>query len=338
MKIAIHKSNSGFHPRWVKYCIEKGIPHKIVDCYDNNIIKELEDCGALMWHFNQGNPKDVIVSKQILFALEHTGLKVFPDFYTSWHFDDKVAQKYLFERIGLPFVSSYVFFDKNEALKWVAETTFPKVFKLRGGAGSSNVKLAKNQTQAQNLIKKAFSRGFSNYDRWGNIRERWRKWRLGKTNLYDVLKGVARLFYVPEFAKIGGKEKGYVYFQDFIPNNDFDIRIIVIEDRAFALKRMVRKNDFRASGSGNFKYDKEEFDERCIELAFKATKELKLQVGAFDFVFDGDNHPLIVEVSYGFVAEGYDACPGYWDKDLSWHEGRFNPQEWMVEILNKLKT
>jgi glutathione synthase/RimK-type ligase-like ATP-grasp enzyme len=50
-------------------------------------------------------------------------------------------------------------------------------------------------------------------------------------------------------------EKNYVYFQDFIPQNDFDIRIIVIGKRAFAIKRMVRKGDFRASGSGNIKYD-----------------------------------------------------------------------------------
>jgi len=45
-----------------------------------------------MWHFNQGNYKDNIIAKQILFALDHTGFQVFPNFKTSWHFDDKVAQ------------------------------------------------------------------------------------------------------------------------------------------------------------------------------------------------------------------------------------------------------
>lgn len=333
MKIAIHNSKSGFHPRWMKYCEDNEIPYKIVNCYDNDIVRQLEGCKALMWHFSQGSPKDIIVAKQILFALQHTGFKVFPDFYTSWHFDDKVAQKYLFERTGLPFVSSYVFFDKNQALKWVSSTTFPKVFKLRGGAGSSNVKLARNRTKARRLVKKAFDQGFRNYDRWENISERWRKWRLGKTEFWDVCKGVIRLMYIPDFAKIGGKERGYVYFQDFIPNNDSDIRIIVIDNKAFGLKRMVRKNDFRASGSGDFKFDRKEFDERCVKLAFQATQELRLQCAAFDFVFDSNNHPLIVEVSYGFVSEGYDPCPGYWDKDLNWHEGRFNPQGWMVEAI-----
>lgn len=37
-------------------------------------------------------------------------------------------------------------------------------------------------------------------------------------------------------------------------------------------------------------------------------------------------------------AEGYDACPGYWDEDLTWHQGTFNPQGWMVEgVLKDIK-
>jgi len=33
------------------------------------------------------------------------------------------------------------------------------------------------------------------------------------------------------------------------------------------------------------------------------------------------------------VAEGYDPCEGFWDKDLNWQEGLFNPYGWMVQIL-----
>src|SRR5690554_5150580 len=137
MKLAIHKSTSGFHPRWIEYCQINNIKHKIVNCYSNNIIEQLEDCDALFWHFSQSNAKDIVVAKQILFALEHTGFKVFPNFNTAWHFDDKVAQKYLLESIKAPMVKSYAFYDKKEALNWANQTDFPKVFKLRGGAGSA---------------------------------------------------------------------------------------------------------------------------------------------------------------------------------------------------------
>lgn len=333
MKIAIHKSKLGFHPRWVKYCQENDISYGQVDCYDTNIIEILKEYDVLMWHFSQGNPRDILIAKQILFSLEHSGFKVFPNFHTAWHFDDKVAQKYLFESLGLPLVKSYVFLDKTEALNWVNKTSFPKVFKLRGGAGSSNVRLAKNSDQAKKLINQAFTNGFSNYDKLSNIKERWRKWKLGKTNFWDVCKGFLRFFNPPLYSKVSGREIGYIYFQDFMPKNDFDIRIIVIQQKAFAIKRMVRENDFRASGSGIFKFDKAEFDERCLKIAFESANLLKSDCAAFDFIFDSNNTPLIVEVSYGFVADGYDSCPGFWDSDLVWHEGKFNPQGWMIEAV-----
>src|SRR5690606_11345408 len=132
------------------------------------------------------------IAKQILFALEHTGFIVFPDFKTSWHFDDKIAQKYILDRIGAPLVPSYVFYDKKSASSWVKQNTFPKVFKLRGGAGSSNVKLVHNRVQAERLIHQAFSKGFSNYDAWGNLKERIRKWKNGKIKFYELIKGVGR--------------------------------------------------------------------------------------------------------------------------------------------------
>ena len=58
-----------------------------------------------------------------------------------------------------------------------------------------------------------------------------------------------------------------------------------------------------------------------------------LQSVAFDFVEDENSNPLIVEISYGFGTKGIDNAPGYWDSSLQWHEGKFNPQGWMVEEL-----
>lgn len=335
MKLAIHNSNSGFHLRWVTYCKEKAIPYQLVNCYSNDIIDQLRDCGGLMWHHSQGNPKDIIVAKQILFALEHTGFKVFPDFHTGWHFDDKVGQRYLLKAIDAPMVPTYVFFNQEEALAWAAQTTFPKVFKLRGGAGSTNVRLAKSKKGANQIIRQAFGRGFQKYNALLSLKERWRKYRLGKSDLWDIIKGIIRLVNKPQFSKIGGKEFGYVYFQDFIPNNSYDIRIIVVDGKAFALKRMVRENDFRASGSGSFKYAKEEFDEGCVKIAFDLTKRLKGQCVAFDFVFNRQNQPLVLEISYGFTPSGYDECPGYWDEGLNWQQGKFNPYGWMVDQMIK---
>jgi glutathione synthase/RimK-type ligase-like ATP-grasp enzyme len=332
MKIGIHHTKGLFSEYWIEYCKSEQIPYKLVNCHANDIIQQLADCDALMWHFHHASPKDFLFAKQLLFSLQASGKKVFPDYNTMWHFDDKLGQKYLLEAIDAPLVPSYVFYSKKEAVDWSSETNFPKVFKLRSGAGSQNVRLVKTSAHARKLIIRAFGRGFSQYAAWSNLKERIRKFKKGQMSIIDLAKGIIRLGYTTEFSRISGKERGYVYFQDFIPDNDHDIRVIVIGSKAFAIKRMVRENDFRASGSGSILYEKHHFDESIIKLSFDLAEKLKTQCVAFDFVFQSGN-PLLVEISYGFSPAGYHSCPGYWDNGLSWHEGAFNPYEWMVELI-----
>ncbi len=341
MKIAIHQRKGSFSDRWIKFCQENNIDYKIVDAYNSNIIQQLEDCDAFMWHHHHTNYKDTLFAKQLLFSLEQSGKKVFPDFNTTWHFDDKVGQKYLLESIKAPLVPTYVFYSKKEAISWINKTIFPKVFKLRSGAGSTNVKLVKSKKQAIKLVNRAFGKGFSQFNRLDNLKERLRNFKSGKDNIGGLCKGIGRLFIHTEFARMHNREKGYIYFQDFIPNNKFDIRIIVIGDKAFAIKRMTRVNDFRASGSGDIIYN-DQIDDNCVRLAFETKKKLNSQSIAFDFIFDINKNPFIVEISYGFAIEAYDKCPGYWDSSLKWHKGEFNPQTWMLEIIldsaNKVKN
>ena len=329
--IAIHDSTTGFHPRWVAYCQQKDIPYRLVNCYDSNIIQLLEGCSALMWHHEQSNPRDILIARQILSALEHAGLKVFPDFRTAWHFDDKVAQKYLFEALDIPAVPAHVFVEREKALAWVENTEFPKVFKLRRGAGSAGVRLVSNKRQARHLIKRAFGRGFPVYDPWDSLKERFYKVRTRQASLFSLLKGIARFAYPPRYSKNTGRERGYVYFQDFVPGNDSDIRIIAIGGRAFGIRRRVRPGDFRASGSGRILYSKNDLDEKCVALTFSAAKKIKSDCLALDFVFDDKGQPWVLEASYGFVKEVYDPCVGYWDESLCWHEGKVEPQSWMID-------
>ena len=331
VKIAIHHSPGSFSERWIAYCEEKHIPYKIVNAYDSDIVGQVSDCTAFMWHHHHANYKDVLFAKQLLYSLQMAGKQVFPDFNTTWHFDDKVGQKYLLEAIGAPLVPSYVFYDKKAALDWIAHTSFPKVFKLRGGASASNVFLITSFSDAKRFINRAFSNGFSQYNAWSHLKERLKKYRLGKSNFRELIAGVIHLFVPTLYARMHGREKGYVYFQEFIPNNNYDVRLIVIGERAYGMRRMCRKDDFRASGSGNFVYVS--IDDKTLKVAFEVAEKLSLQSVAFDFIYDKDKNPLIVEMSYGYGTKGSSRCPGYWTKDLHWHEGSFNPFGWQVENL-----
>lgn len=341
MRIGIYLSQNknNFSKGWVEYCQNNNIDYKLVNVYANDIIEQLADCDCFMWHFSHSDNRDLLFAKQLLFSLQQSGLKVFPDFNTIWHFDDKVGQKYLFEAIGAYSVPSHIFYSKNEALEWIERTSFPKVFKLRSGAGSVNVKLVKTKLRARRIIHKAFNKGFSQFDRFGNLKERYLKWKQGKDTFIGVCKGLIRIFIPTEFAKKHHREKGYVYFQDFVPSNSFDIRVVVVGNKAFALKRKVRKGDFRASGSGNIIYDKNQIDVRCIKIAFEVNNKIKSQSIAYDFIFDSDNQPLIIEISYGYTSNAYFECQGYWDNEIKWHEGEnFNFRGWMIEnVLNEIK-
>lgn len=334
MKVGIHHRKGSFSDRWIDYCKNRNIDYKVVNCYDTDIVHQLKDCYALMWHHNHVDFTDTLFAKQLLFSLEQSGKRVFPNFNTGWHYDDKVGQKYLLESINAPFVTSYVFYSRSEALEWAAQTDFPKVFKLRGGAGSSNVKLVRNKSEAKRIITKAFGRGYSQFDPVENLKERIRKFKMGKDSCLGVLKGIGRCFLYPSFSRMMGKERGYVYFQDFIPNNDFDVRLIVIGNRAYGMRRFTRKGDFRASGSGMFDYELK--DESLLRIAFDVSKKLNFQTVAFDFIYDKDGKPLIIEVSFAFGTKGSNKCPGYWTNDLKYHKGPFNPQEWMVESVLSL--
>lgn len=331
MRIAIHNRQGSFSEHWISYCERNGVPFKIVNAYKDNIMNQLADCDALMWHYHHNKISDRIVAQKILNSVEQSGKVVFPDFNTGWHFDDKLGQKYLFECLNAPSVRTYAFLDKKNALKWVEDTDFPKVFKLRGGAGSSNVLLVQSKDEARKLIKKCFGKGFKEMPLKDTLKYQWEKYKSGRITLRNMFNfSVVTVWHY--FTRVNNREHGYAYFQDFIPNNSYDIRIVVIGDKAFGIKRLCRDNDFRASGSGKLVYDHIEIDERCIKLSFEVADRLKTQCVGFDWIFDKDGCPLIVEMSYGFTPDAYMYCDGFWTRDLEWHAGTgFDFCGWMVE-------
>ena len=160
-----------------------------------------------------------LICTTVDFVVTKKGFKVFPDVDTSWHFDDKIGQKYLFEAMGLPLVKSYIFYSKKDALAWINTTSFPKVFKLRGGAGSINVKLVKTQKKARSLIRKSFRNGFSTTNSISRLKDKL--WVIKRDKDIDSLSVLSKVFgriFIPtENERLSNNQKGYIYFQDFIP-------------------------------------------------------------------------------------------------------------------------
>ena len=333
MKIAIHNRKGSFSEGWLIYCKENNIPYKLVNAYDSDIISQIEDCDAFMWHFSHLDYRDILFAKQLLYSIELSGKKVFPNYKTVWHFDDKVGQKYLFESLNVPLVPSYSFYDKLSALSWIENTVFPKVFKLRGGAGASNVRLVKSKKEAKHLINKSFGNGFSTFNYKSFLKDQFQSFYKGNSSVISFIKSLVRCVVKPSYLKFISKEKGYVYFQDFIPNNTTDTRIVVVGDKIIGERRGVRKNDFRASGSHILLPDASKVDIRCVELAYRISKRAGFQIGVFDFVHK-DNQPLVVEVSYGTLPD-YTECEGYWNSDFQFTPSFINLPQMIIESFLK---
>ena len=335
-QVAIHHRENSYSDRWIAYCELHGIPYNIVNCLDSDIIEQLTSSDALLWHWSHADPREQLMARHVIMAAEAMGVTVFPSTSTCWHFDDKIAQKYLLEAIGAPLVPTNVFYGLKEALYWIDRASFPKVFKLRKGAGSSNVKLVKSATEARALAKRAFSAGFSPIPDYGqDALKRYRAARR-RNDLLNVVRRIPQvLARIRDNNRQMGREKGYIYFQDFIPDNDFDTRVTVVGDRAFGFTRNVRPGDFRASGSGDIVYDIQRIQQKCMEIAFDVTRKVGSQSMAFDFVLVENKQPLILEMSYGYNAKAVYSCPGHWDARLNWHQGHIWPQDAILtDLLN----
>ena len=341
MKLAIHNGKDkqvSWNTRWIDYCEKNSIPYIGVDCYSYDIIETLRKEGVthLMWAFSLALPKDHIMAKSVLNAANKMGIKTFPNFDSSWHFEDKIAQKYILEAIEAPVVKSWTFYDESKALDFVETAIFPIVAKLRKGAGSKNVVLLHNSKEAKHYTNKMFSGGGVNPSQSvGYIANQKAKVIASKkiTNLSipDVVKKLKTHL---NRRRLFQKEVGYVYFQEFLPNNLNDLRIAVVGERIWGFYRGVRKNDFRASGSGIIDYETP-IPLDMVKKSYEITRRLGTQSLCFDYVKAPDGTYKIVEICYGYVSEAIYKCKGYWDSDLIFHEGHYMPDECvLIDFIN----
>jgi hypothetical protein len=334
MKIAIQPSAIGITNKIISYCSENNINYKIVDCFDDSIIDNLSDCNILVWDHDLLLQKDYLLGKRMMFALSlNKQIITYPSIEEGWHYDDKIGQKYLLESINAPFVPTNIYYDKQKALSWFNKQELPLVFKLKGGAGSSNVKLIKTKKQGLKLINKMFSRGIKPVRKEYFLKESFRKYKEEKKSKIDLIKSSIKYLLPLNKNFISEREKGYVYFQKFIKNNEFDVRIVVInQEKAFGIKRYNRKNDFRASGSGKIEYlNPDNINLTCLEIAFQTAKKLKMDSIAYDFVFENGN-PKIVEITYSYGLKATSAN-GYWNNQFQWFPKKIELEKWIIENL-----
>lgn len=336
MLVGIHKSLIKDDPFLAKYCkiLEyNGINHQYLDSDHHDFWDQIKQLNLFIYRIGHYDAYKDRGSAILPVVEEHYGIKTLPNIKTAWHYDDKIRQYYLLKAHGFPLTESWIFWDKKEALAFTQKTKYPIVFKLKGGAGSSSVILVRNESEAVRLINRMFGRGIIT----GRIPSRATT-RFTHFNWKKELKGIVK----PWYKRLRGEEhrlfwnlhKNYAYFQKFYPGNSWDTRVTTIGERVYGFRRFVRANDFRASGSDNWSLERDKIDRDMLAMGLQISRDLGFQVMAYDFIYDENKKPRLIEISYTY-GDFPEFHNGFWDKELQWVDGEFNTQ--YLELVDALK-
>ena len=323
-----------YAPRWIGALEKRSVSVRKCDFLKGDVIDQLRGADGAMWHFLH-SPDDRQSASKVLAAIEHgLAIPVFPNTSSCWHYDEKIAQHYLLETIGAPVVKTWVFWDIDTASSFIRSCRYPVVFKLSVGAGSSNVVKIDSFEDAEKLAEKMFRRGVLPGSLDGYTTPLLPRTRADVRAWLQRGRGAMRYLATGEVPVIRAAhhiQKNYLYLQEFLPGNAHDIRITVIGNRAFGYIRKNRPDDFRASGSGNFDVEPANIDLKAVRIAHSISRQCGFQSMAYDFLYDQDEQLRINEMSYCYVNHMVRDCPGYWDRELAWHEGNMWPEEAHVE-------
>jgi glutathione synthase/RimK-type ligase-like ATP-grasp enzyme len=267
------------YPYWTKFerfLKNNDIPFDYYEVHRSNWLVAADQFDVILWAPEEATNYILEEGRQKSYILEKFCGKVcLPSFDTLMWNEDKLAQYELLKFNNFPVVETFISHDFSETLTKVPQLEYPLVAKTSTGAGSLGVELVKNSLQAGRISKTIFS-------------------------------GVGRTTYAPNF-----RQKNYVYFQKFQPNEGYDLRITVVGDIVIGYYRYVPKGDFRASGMNTWKYAA--LPEDAMQLGRKVSKKFNEIIMSIDMLRDPrDGKLYIIELS---------AMPTIWIDDLARVDG-----------------
>lgn len=221
--------------------------------------------------------------EDIIYFLQLSGAHVLPDYkYLKAHHNKGFMEliRSSFKDESLKTISSNYFGTSKEALKKIPK--LPVVIKQISGSGSRGVYLAKTRTEYRKFVKKAsrtiIGNGYINYH---------------LTFVKNVVKNLLALISSKYEKNNIEKIDRPIIVQKFIPNLAGDYKVLYFGGKYYTLFRKNRKNDFRASGSGDFSEVKMEENYPLLDFAEKVVKEIDFPILGLDIAFDGTRFHLI---------------------------------------------
>lgn len=191
--------------------------------------------------------KDVILD----FSVTRPDVVLLPNLQQLFSFENKGYQELVKRRLNIENVKGKYYGDIDDYLNDKQKTTAPFVYKTLNGAMSSGVVLIKSIEQLLALDRQYKKKSFIE-------KIKYLKRERAKTDPSnsDVLNLKPNLNYSRvNFKEFFSKRNPFI-IQNFVPNLECDYKVLVFGLKYYVLKRAIRENDFRASGSGKFQWVK----------------------------------------------------------------------------------
>ena len=282
----------GIYPRWTKYCRfleHNSFEYEFYNIHAHDWIERAEEYDIILGFFPNAFWHLQEMREKYYFLETFLGKTTYPSAGHANLYEDKNLEAYIAKAHGLQFANTYVSHDKEDALHLVETLEYPFVSKIVPGSGSMGVEMVHNPTQARKIVEQAFSRN-------------------GRRTFYNSFR-----------------QKNYVYFQDYVPNDGYDIRAVVVGEKwGFGYYRKVLEGDFRASGMDQI--EKRGLPEEALQIGRQVNEIVKSPMLAVDMVHGLDGQYYIIEFSPICLMRKPDQMlvnnvPGYYvfDEDGSFH-------------------
>ena len=231
--------------------------------------------------------------EDIILGLELIGAEVIPGYKYLRAHHNKTFMEIMRDTSELEEIKDIksAYFGTYEDFKENADTLkYPFVLKGAFGATGKTVTLVNNIREALSKTKDFSSSKSFFYD------------------FRDFVRSIRHKGYDKE-----SRHRRKFIVQNLIPGMDRDYKILVFGKKFYVLERKVKKNDFRASGSGLISYTKD-LPEGMLDYAKKFFEHQNLPFFAMDVAFNGSGFTLIEFQALHFGTHTLDTSPYYFVK------------------------
>lgn len=329
IKLAILKNEDPFdHLKWVDACEDypKNIDYKVFDLTVETWLEDISEYSPSILLLKPSGKTSLFRSlyqERLEILVTSLNYKSFPSLDEVRIYESKRYFAYWAKAHQLPHPKTWIYYNRNEALKATKKLKLPLVGKINIGASGNGVQILHTYDQLKKYISKAFNEGLVSRTgpklKQGKLIQRaWQKF-LHPKDLINTLKTYRDI--------ANDSQKGFIILQEFI-KHDYEWRAVRIGDSYFAHKKLVSNE--KASGT----LDKEYCDppKELLEFVRSLTEQFNFKTVAIDVFEPVPGHYLINEIQCIFgQSDPYqmlvDGNPGrYVFKDSKWvfEKGEFN--------------